>query len=480
MFGSFPLPTPFGFVFLAAAAGLSAAAPRPADDLVAREADGYRGIWYMNQPLKDEYRYKYSGGFATYPQQHVPIAIHVPAQRKTFFVFGGSAGNVSERKDELQHLVAYYDHATGTVPRPVRLLQKRTEDAHDNPTLSIDAAGHLFVFSSAHGTSRPAYLHRSVRPYDITAWELLETTNFSYTQPWYLPRSRRFLFLHTLYVKGERTLNWKTSGDGRTWSEPRLLAHLEMGDYQVSFREGETDRVATAFDLHPSQGRAGKGLNFRTNLYFAETRDAGATWTNAAGQKLAHPLRSADNPALVRDYRREDLSVYLKDIAFTAAGEPVILYLTSKGYNPGPASGPFQWHTARWDGRAWVFRPCVTSDHNYDHGSLAIEADGTWRLIAPTDPGPQPWGTGGEMVMWTSRDQGATWERVRQLTRDSRLNHTYARKPVNAHPDFYALWADGSPLEPTPSSLYFATREGRVFRLPREMTGPTAFPEPVP
>ena len=82
--------------------------------------------------------------------------------------------------------------------------------------------------------------------------------------------------------------------------------------------------------------------------------------------------------------------------------------------------------------------------------------------------------------MWTSRDQGATWERVRQLTRDSRLNHTYARKPVNAHPDFYALWADGSPLEPTPSSLYFATREGRVFRLPREMTGPTAFPEPVP
>ena len=50
---------------------------------------------------------------------------------------------------------------------------------------------------------------------------------------------------------------------------------------------------------------------------------------------------------LVRDYRREDLSVYLKDIAFTASGQPVILYLTSKGFNPGPASGPFQWHTDR-------------------------------------------------------------------------------------------------------------------------------------
>lgn len=456
------------------------ATPRSPDDLTTLVGDGYRGIWYMNQPLKDEHRYKYSGGFATYPQQHVPIAIHVPGQRKTFFVFGGSAGKVSERGDELEHLVSYYDHSTGTVPRPVRILRKRTEDAHDNPVLSIDADGHLFVFSSAHGTSRPSYVHRSKRPHDIAEWELLEKTNFSYPQPWFLPHSKRFLFLHTIYVKGERTLNWKTSADGRAWSAPRLLAHLEMGDYQVSFRDGDSDRVATAFDVHPVQGRAGKGLNYRTNLYFAETRDAGATWTNAAGEKLELPLRAAANPALVRDYRREDLSVYLKDIAFTSAGQPVILYLTSKGFNPGAASGPFQWHTARWDGRAWVFRASVTSDHNYDHGSLYIEADGTWRIIAPTDAGPQPWGTGGEMVMWTSRDSGLTWERVRQLTEGSRYNHTYARKPVGAHPDFYALWADGSPLEPTPSSLYFATKEGRVFRLPAVMTGATAKPEPVP
>ena len=97
-------------------------APAKTDDLVAQVGDGYRGIWYMNQPLKSDYRYKYSGGFGTYPQQHVPIAIHVAAQKKTFFVFGGSAGHVSEKQDELQHFVSYFDHATGTVPRPVRLL----------------------------------------------------------------------------------------------------------------------------------------------------------------------------------------------------------------------------------------------------------------------------------------------------------------------------------------------------------------------
>ena len=57
-------------------------APTPPDDLTTQVGDGYRGIWYMNQPTKDEYHYKYSGGYATYPQQHVPIAIYVAAQRK--------------------------------------------------------------------------------------------------------------------------------------------------------------------------------------------------------------------------------------------------------------------------------------------------------------------------------------------------------------------------------------------------------------
>jgi hypothetical protein len=259
-----------------------------------------------------------------------------------------------------------------------------------------------------------------------------------------------------------------------------LLAHIEAGDYQLTAREGNTDRVGVAFDLHPNQGRAGKGLNYRTNLYYAETRDAGATWTNAAGVRLSPPLTTAQNPALVRDYRADDLSVYLKEIAFTAEGRPVILYLTSKGFDPGPQSGPFQWYTARWTGESWDYRPFTTSDHNYDHGTLYIEPEGTWRVIAPTEPGPQPWGTGGDMVMWTSRDQGASWTRVKQLTAHSRYNHSYARKPVNADPGFYALWADGSPLEATASSLYFATQDGRVYRLPTTMSGATAKPELVP
>jgi len=122
----------------------------------------------------------------------------------------------------------------------------------------------------------------------------------------------------------------------------------------------------------------------------------------------------------------------------------------------------------------------TTSDHNYDHGSLYIEPDGTWRIIAPTDPGPQDYDTGGEMVLWVSRDEGMTWKRVRSVTSGSRYNHTYARRPVDAHPDFYAFWADGDAREPSDCSLYFTDKEGKaVWRLPTSMTGEWARPEPV-
>jgi sugar lactone lactonase YvrE len=84
------------------------------------------------------------------------------------------------------------------------------------------------------------------------------------------------------------------------------------------------------------------------------------------------------------------------------------------------------------------------------------------------------------MVMWTSKDQGLTWTKVAQLTAAAERNHTYARKPVNAHPDFYAIWADGDTLKPSVSYLYFTDRNGSaVWRLPPRMSSDFAKPEKI-
>ncbi|MEN6533479.1 MAG: BNR-4 repeat-containing protein [Bryobacteraceae bacterium] len=415
-------------------------------------------------------RYVYSGGFATYPQQQLPIAYYSKEANKTFFCYGG----VAKGKQSLLHMVSYYDHATGMVPRPTILLDKRTADAHDNPVLTLDKHGYVWIFSNAHGTSRSAYISRSRRPYRVDEFERVVTTNFSYGQPWYLP-GQGFLFLHTRYQGSHRILYWMTSADGIQWSEPHELAHAAYGHYQVSNRRG--GRVATMFNYHPSKPPYSLA---RTNLYYMETRDMGRTWLGVDGKALSIPLHEVHNPALVHDYESEGLLVFLKDLQFDAQGRPVLLYLTSKKIIPAAENGPFAWHTARWTGREWQIRDFTTSDNCFDFGSLYIEADGTWRIIAPTAPGPDPYWTGGDVVMWTSRNRGDSWEKVRQLTHDTRFHHTYARRPVNAHPDFYALWADGDAKQPSESRLYFTNQKGtHVWRLPVEMTKDFQRPEVI-
>jgi hypothetical protein len=57
------------------------------------------------------------------------------------------------------------------------------------------------------------------------------------------------------------------------------------------------------------------------------------------------------------------------------------------------------------------------------------------------------------------------------------LNHSYARRPLDADDDFVALWADGNARQPSASRLYFCNAKGEVFRLPEKMNGPTAKPD---
>lgn len=443
-----------------------AGAPPPA-----RRINGYRGIWF-DLGQKSEFGSKYSGGLGTYTAKHHPLAIYAPAAGKTFFVYGGTT------RADARHLLAmasYYDHRTRRVPRPVVVHDKQgVDDPHDNPSIQIDGAGHLWVYVSGRGNKRPGHVYRSRLPYDIGSFEHVAEREFTYPQPWWID-GKGFAFLFTKYRGGRRELFWSASdADGGNWSEDRKLAGMG-GHYQIS--NHQHGRIITAFNMHP-----GGNVDQRTNLYFVQTDDRGNTWRTAGGETVETPLVDPAGPALVRDYRSGKRLVYLKDIAFDAMGNPVILYVTSSSHQPGPAGAPRLWTIARWssDTRAWEFHEVTTSAHNYDMGSLYIEEDGTWRIIAPTGTGPQPHGTGGEIGLWTSADQGRTWKKVRDITRGSPRNHAYVRRPVNARPDFYGFWADGNPDAMSESHLYFTDRSGETVRcLPYDLEGPTAEPLPL-
>ena len=467
-------------------------------------ADGFRGIWYFNQRIGEPYVFKYSGGLGTYCAKHQPFAVYCAEVEKTFFCYGGVPQDFLERFDRelngraldgarveggLLHMVSYFDHRTGQVARPRILMDKRTLDAHDNPVITVDGQGHLWIYSTAHGTSRPAYVSRSVRPYDIREFERITPerlvaggaqpiTNFSYMQAWSLGETG-FAHFFTQYSGGRQT-RFSYSPDGHSWSWVELAA-MERGHYQISAASETT--LATAFNYHPAafQGNPDEsGLNWRTNLYYMESPDRGETWRSIDGVKIEVPERDPASPTLVHNYEREGLLVYLKDIGFDPQGRPVILFVTSKGFASGPQNGPRIWRLARWTGSQWRITSITTSDNNYDMGSLYIESDDRLRIIAPTETGPQPFNPGGEVVMWESLDGGQTWQMRRRLTEASAHNHTYVRRPVNAHPDFYAFWADGHGRRPSTSSLYFSNRDGDVFRLPGTMDGADAPPILLP
>jgi hypothetical protein len=306
-------------------------------------------------------------------------------------------------------MVSYFDHKARTVPRPTLLLEKHTDDAHDNPVMAIDKDGFIWIFSTAHGTGRPAYIHRSKKPYDIEKFERVAAVrrdgdhetpidNFSYFQVFY-DRDVGFRAIFTRYsYPAARTACFMSSADGVHWSEWQRLAAIEQGHYQIgAVGHG---KIATMLNVHP----IGKRLNGRTNLYYVESTDNGRNWRTTVGKPVEVPLTTVKNPTLVRDYQAEGLLVYIKDLQFDRDGRPVLVYSTSRGFEPGPTNGERTLSVAKWTGDEWSYRNVTTTDHNYDSASLSFDDDGTWRIVGPTLPGPQPFGTGGEMVMWISSD----------------------------------------------------------------------------
>jgi len=446
-----------------ALAGWLSMAPPPEPN---PKEDGYRGIWFTLGQYRGTYGDKYAGGLATYTANHVPIAVHSPEARKTFFVYGGTR----EGKRHLLIMAAYYDHRRGVVPRPTVVCDKQgVNDPHDNASIALDGQGHVWVFVSGRGRARPGLKYRSTAPYSVDSFELVATEEMTYPQPWWIA-GRGFLHLFTKYTNG-RELYWETSPDGRAWSEDRKLAGIG-GHYQVSCEHGGT--VTTAFMRHP-----GGNVDKRTDLYVLQTSDFGATWRTVDGTPVETPLISERNPALVSATSEEGKLVYINDVTVDERGRPIVLYVMSRGPEPGPDNGPRTWTVAHWTGREWRFHAITVSTHNYDMGSLYVER-GVWRVFGPTEPGPQKWGTGGEMAVWESRDQVRTWRKARDLNSGSPANHSYARRPRNAHPAFWALWADGHAFEESASRLYFTNRAGdTVWALPEKMIGDLARPRPV-
>lgn len=436
-----------------------------------QKINGYKGIWFTLGQFS-EYGDKYSGGLGTYTAKHRPLAIYAKEVDKTFFVYGGTT---SPGEKHLLCMISYYDHKIGKVPLPTVVYDKGgVEDPHDNPSLSIDKDGFLWVFVSGRGRKRPGFKYKSDKPYSINSFSKITEEEMTYPQPLWDDKKGFFNFF-TKYT-GVRELYFETSKDGLTWADDVKLAGIvedgatKSGHYQVSGQHG--DLICTFFNRHPN-GIVDK----RTDLYYAQTTDFGKTWTTIEGKELEIPMTTVLCGARVIDYANQRKNVYLKDLNFDANENPVCLYVTSKGHQPGPENDPRNWCVTYYDGSTWKTNIICQSDHNYDMGSLYIKGK-HWKVIGPTAVGPQKDQTGGEIAIWESHDAGKTWKKGKQITQDSQRNHTYVRRPLVAKDPFSCFWADGDPLNFSRSFLYFSDSKGKnVYSLPYEMR--TEFIKPI-
>lgn len=426
--------------------------------------DGYRGIWFTIRQ-GHEYGDKYSGGLGTYTMKHIPLAVYAPEVNKTFFVYGGAP---QDGELYLQCMVGCYDHNTGLLQKPRVVYDKGQNgvlDPHDDPTIQIDKDGHIWVFVAGRSTKRHGIRLRSTKPYDITSFAYVNEDFMAYPQIFY-DNDKGFFLFFTRY-DGVRQIFYRTSKDGVRWSDYTKIASIKEGDekksghYQISNMYGT--KLCTAFNRHINGN-----VDTRTSIYFVQSEDWGQTWTTIDGQPVELPITERFDKTLVRDYQSAGRNCYIKDVNFDSEGNPVILYLTSDNHIAGPEGGVRQWHTLHWNGKEWIESQFTTSTHCYDSGSIYTDGK-EWTILIPSDPGPQYWGTGGEIVRWVSRNEGKSWKKDEVLTHDSARNHGYVRRPQDAHDGFYGFWADGNPDKVSPSRLYFCTKDGKVYMMPYEM-----------
>ncbi len=359
------------------------------------------------------------------------------------------------------------------MPRPTIVHDKQgVDDPHDNSSLAIDADGFIWVYVAGRGRARPGFVYRSVKPYDIDRFQLISSDEICYPQPHAVP-GQGILELFTKYT-GVRELYWNVRKSDGSRGTDQKLAGLE-GQYQTSFQRG--GRIVTAFNRHP-----GGTPDTRTDLYYLETRDMGQTWQTVDGTTITPPLVDPHNPALVKAYSRDKRLVYLNSITLDQQGNPIILIVTSSDHRAGPQGDPRTWEVLHHKHGKWQVHPVTNSTHNYDTGPLWVEPDGSWRIMGPTERGPQRWGCGGEIALWTSSNDGETWSKLRDVTKNSPRNHAYVRPVLNAPADspLAVIWADGNPDKESISRLYFSNADGTVVRrLPYDMQPAFATPEVV-
>ncbi len=197
-------------------------------------------------------------------------------------------------------IIDAYDTRKKTWRGPVRASDHGLGgDTHGNPSITIDARGHLHVFFGCHGRAMKHV--RSTGPYDITQWEKMPspTPRATYPQSMRMADGSIYLF----YRAGGHKDPWSmriSKDDGRTWTEPQPVIEMRRNfpDKQAcsynAFVPGADYKTVHCFWVYKDDDPRGnkrkyQGMHeavYRYNFYYAK-RSAEGQWIAADGTVMA-------------------------------------------------------------------------------------------------------------------------------------------------------------------------------------------------
>jgi len=345
-----------------------------------------------------------------------PTAFHYNGLHdRTYFVY---------LSDTFEHRILYYDHDSQSWSSSVKVADCVENDLHENPAITIDNGGYIYVFYNAHGNMR---MKKSTNPEDITSWgSAIDPTDGYGTYPkCFVDSSNTIYLLHMHHGSDSPNVLafTKSTDGGNTWANETIVVNLGS-DYCYAFKAiiDSSDTIHLAFSIYDSSESS------RRDVFYMQSTDGGDTWQKADGTSISIPAGEGD---VDKAYDSVGFCQGF-DLVIDSNNYPIMAYSDDKVYG-----------IVRWNGSTWESHSLgVSTDDVFNNIRLQVISDTTYRAWLFTDASIS--GRGGELKVYETTDNGANWTKIKDVTTDSPLLHRNITIPEDYNSEIEAIWNYGN------------------------------------
>jgi len=374
-----------------------------------------------------------------YDRRQRPQAVYLNGKVHIVFNGGGQIG--AKPKAPTRPMAVTYDPA-GRQFSEVVTLGPKDKDHHYGPVIWADADDHLHILFGCHRT--PGTHLISKQPSSIGtglgSWATGAqiAPGISYPTFFGIHGGRELIYYRT----AGHTSSWTyriTADDGKTWTGPAgdvtdmdSKGRFEWSSYQTVLPSADGKFLYVAFVTYddnksndpnrfynPRYDRA-VGNEWKYNLYYVRINLQTHEVTNFEGEEMNTPI----------DIDQADARCRIWDTKWRGAGVPPTIILDENG-DPAflhvlsaDTLEDHRYYYVRRAGGKWKQTPVTGSNHQWNSCHLARDDDGTLHAYLIVGDGYLDTGGymdrygGGAVEQWSSRDNGNTWRRERDLTPD--------------------------------------------------------------